>query len=293
MERRRFTPLEVLPFVQQICSALQAAHDRAVVHRDLKPENIFVLHGRPLAIKILDFGIAKLLDPDEFLNLTATGVAIGTPLFIAPEQAMGNKHSIGPQTDLYSLGVMLYAMLCGSPPFRCEGIGVLLAMHIQDPPPPLRGRAPDVPAAVADLVHRCLEKEPSHRPQSAAALARDFEGALDQPSVRDTGPGLSFQPRSTVPDAVEPEGGRDTVVDPRYQGDLHSGPTYIDSTPPPTLREPASVTFKNNVHPSVILGQPRPSRGFSMAHIIALGGALVGLGLIVALVVLAIRLMGG
>lgn len=302
MERRRFTPVEVLPFVTQICGALQAAHDRSVVHRDLKPENIFVLNGRPLTIKVLDFGIAKLLDPDEFLNLTATGVAIGTPMFIAPEQAMGDKHNISPQTDIYSLGVVLYAMLCGAPPFQSEGIGSLLVMHINEPPPPLLGRAPHLPEAVAGLVHRCLEKDPARRPRSAAAVARDFEQALGAaPSVEAP---LGFQPRSTVPDAADPnEDGRATVVDPRYQGDLHSGPTYVDpsrpahltpATDPPPGAEVAAVTFRDAVSPAVLLGQPRPERrGFSAAHLIALGGAVVGLALIVALVVVAIRLMGG
>jgi len=302
MERRRFTPGEVLPFVTQICGALQAAHDRSVVHRDLKPENIFVLNGRPLTIKVLDFGIAKLLDPDEFLNLTATGVAIGTPMFIAPEQAMGDKHNISPQTDIYSLGVVLYAMLCGAPPFQSEGIGSLLVMHINEPPPSLLGRAPHVPEAVAELVHRCLEKDPARRPRSAAAVARDFEQALGAADPTVEAP-LSFQPRSTVPDAADPEEGRATVIDSRYQGDLHSGPTYVDPSPPrhvtpsadpPPRAAPAAVTFKDAVSPSVLLGQPRPKRsGLSTAHFIALGGAVVGLALIVALVVVAIRLMGG
>jgi serine/threonine protein kinase len=263
-----------------------------VVHRDLKPENIFVLSGRPLAIKVLDFGIAKLLDPDEFLNLTATGVAIGTPMFIAPEQAMGDKHNISPQTDLYSLGVVLYAMLCGVPPFQSEGIGSLLVMHINEPPPPLLGRAPHLPGEIAELVHRCLEKDPARRPRSAAAVARDFELALGAADPTVEAP-LSFQPRSTVPDAADPEEGRATMVDPRYQGDLHRGPTYLDPSPPPAHVQPAAVTFKDAVSPSVLLGQPRPERpGLSTAHLVALGGAVVGLALIVALVVVAIRLMG-
>ncbi len=103
-DRGKMTAEEIAPYLEQICAALQAAHDQGVVHRDLKPENIFVLDRDPLRIKILDFGIAKLLETEGEVGLTQTGMVMGTPLFIAPEQAAGEPGRIGPHTDLYSLG---------------------------------------------------------------------------------------------------------------------------------------------------------------------------------------------
>jgi serine/threonine protein kinase len=177
-ERYKLSAHEILPYVEQICRGLQAAHDCAVIHRDLKPNNIFILRGEPLTLKLLDFGIAKLIDPEEWVNLTTTGVIIGTPLFISPEQALGDRERIGPWTDLYSLGVILYTMLCGDPPFPFDTVSLLLARHIQEPPPPLRERDPSVPAEVARLVHRCLEKDPGRRPSSARQIAREFAAAV-------------------------------------------------------------------------------------------------------------------
>lgn len=307
-KNRRFSPAQALPYLRQICMGLQAAHDCSVVHRDLKPENIFVERGEPLSIKVLDFGIAKLLEPDEFLNLTATGVAIGTPMFIAPEQAMGAKEQICPQTDLYSLGVILYNMLCGHLPFRAEGIGALLAMHIEAPAPPL---SPDVPEPVARVVLKCLEKEPALRHTSATALATAFERAVRQSAGRASGearrsptPGLHFEPRSTVPDEAAdtqyevPDAqydGRDTIIDPRFQGGMPEAPTQIEARADVGAGATANSgpTLRDQVPPSVLLGQPAPgSSGRPMSHWLAMVGAIVGVVLIVLLLVLAVSMIG-
>ena len=173
------TPGEVLPYLEQICAALQTAHDAEVVHRDLKPENIFVLDRQPLKVKLLDFGLAKMLDPEAGNHKTATGVVMGTPLTIAPEQAAGQPDAIGPQTDLYSLGVILYWMLAGRPPFHDKTTALLLAKHISEPPPPLAEAVAGLPSVIVSLVERCLEKRPQDRPGSATSIARDFAGALD------------------------------------------------------------------------------------------------------------------
>ena len=170
---------EVLPFVAQICAALQAAHAQGVVHRDLKPENIFVLDREPLRVKVLDFGIAKMLEAGESSTATNTGVIMGTPRYISPEQAAGQPDQISPRTDLYSLGVILYQLLCGEVPFQEEMPVLMLARHLKDPPPPLRDRNPTVPPGVAAVVHRCLEKAPGDRPKSARELAEAFAMAVD------------------------------------------------------------------------------------------------------------------
>jgi len=211
----KLTPRQVLPYLRQICAGLQASHDRGVIHRDLKPQNIFILDGEPMRLKLLDFGIAKLLAPGDAYNFTATGVTLGTPQFIAPEQASGDRERISPQTDLYSLGVILYVMLCGTPPFTGD-LEALLLSHVTEPLPPLRTRAPDVPVTVAEVVHRCLEKNPADRPDSATTLIEMYEAALESATVVDvTSPWFASEPscvydtrcdelEATVHDAVAP-----------------------------------------------------------------------------------------
>jgi len=176
--RRKLTAQELWPYLEQICAGLQAAHDSGVVHRDLKPENVFILDRQPLTLKLLDFGIAKLLEVEQGSGLTSSGMVMGTPLFIAPEQALGQPERISPRTDLYSLGVILYWMLAGQPPFSHDANAILLAMHIRDAPPPLRELEPSIPPPIAALVEHCLAKEPEGRPASAAELARTFAAAL-------------------------------------------------------------------------------------------------------------------
>ena len=176
-DKRQWSAWEVLPYIKQICAALQEAHEHNMVHRDLKPDNIFVLEGEPLRLKILDFGIAKLLEGDD-ASLTTTGTLLGNPTFTAPEQAAGATNAICKQTDIYSLGVILYWMLSGAPPFESKITETLIDQHIEVPPTPLLTRCPSVPPDVARLVHRCLEKEPGKRPATARQASRDFEDAL-------------------------------------------------------------------------------------------------------------------
>ena len=198
-----WTAAEVLPYLQQICAALHEAHEHRLVHRDLKPENIFVLDGEPLTVKILDFGIAKLLEDGDAI-LTTSGTLLGSPVFVAPEQAAGATDAICRQTDIYSLGVILYWMLCGAPPFEAGVSGMLIAQHIKDPPPPLGERNPAVPEGVASLVHRCLEKMPADRPASALEVAAQFAEALGQQVEG---------PVDTIPDAAERVAGEEEPVD--------------------------------------------------------------------------------
>ena len=121
--------------------------------------------------KVLDFGIAKVLasaqghngDPMEMSAPTRTGMMVGTPLYMAPEQCRGSG-TIDDKADVYSLGIMLYRMLCGRPPFIAEGSGAVMAMHIYEPPPPLRQFEPGIPEDLANLVHHLLAKDPVQRP---------------------------------------------------------------------------------------------------------------------------------
>lgn len=171
--RERFAAEELGPYVQQICLGLHVAHERGVVHRDLKPGNILLLSTAPLRLKLIDFGAAKALGGDA---LTRENHVVGTPQFIAPELLRGAE--VDRRVDIYSLGVLLYWMLAGHPPFRQETPLGLLQAHLQERPTSLRTLCPDLSGEVAWLVHRCLEKDPAQRPPSAKAVARAYLDAL-------------------------------------------------------------------------------------------------------------------
>jgi serine/threonine-protein kinase len=194
-QQGRIAPHTIWPYLEQICDGLQAAHDHGVIHRDLKPENIFIIEGKRLSLKILDFGIAKALDAElGSLSKTAKGVVMGTPLTISPEQAAGYVDKICPATDLYALGVILYWMLTGQPPFHSRPPAVVLAKHITDEPAPLLERVDSLPEAVAEVVHRCLMKEPEARFASATELASAYKRALGI-----TASSTAFPPAPEVP----------------------------------------------------------------------------------------------
>jgi len=144
-----------------VLSGLNAAHGQKVVHRDLKPSNIFLTSERP---KILDFGIAQGQAFDA--RLTQTGQAMGTPLYMAPEQLRGLE--VNERTDLYSLGLVAYEMICGSGPFSGNNPGAIALDHVQTPPPNLRDRRAELPESWAQFVHRLLAKDPASRLPSAA-----------------------------------------------------------------------------------------------------------------------------
>jgi serine/threonine protein kinase len=180
----RLGPLPVgyaLVVARQIASALQAAHAAQIIHRDLKPENVVVVTGDAQVggdrVKLLDFGIAKLASPDA--SQTRTGEVIGTPTYMSPEQCRG-AGKVDARADLYSLGCVLYALVCGRPPFDAEGAGDMIAHHLYFPPDPPRKHEPSLPAEVERLILWLLEKEPSARPSSAAELIAALD-ALDVP----------------------------------------------------------------------------------------------------------------
>ncbi len=172
---------------RQICDALTAAHGKGIIHRDLKPENVYLIRrGRePDFVKVLDFGISKFRDGTDGAK-TGTGVMIGTPHTMAPEQIEGQK-DIDHRLDVYAIGVILYMALVGGPPFRAETIPMLVYQVCMVPPPPLRPRRPDVPEALEQVVLRCLAKDRAGRYDDCAALSEalaPFE-AMDVPVTRD------------------------------------------------------------------------------------------------------------
>lgn len=165
-----FTPKQAAALVERIAVAVQHAHEQGIVHRDLKPGNILLdKEGQP---HISDFGIAKHLENDEALTLT--GQALGTPQYMAPEQAMGRSREVGPPADVYSLGVILYELLTGKLPFgTIPSLGLLMHALISEPQP-LSSVRPDLPGDLDAICMKCLERRPAQRYASAGALAEDL-----------------------------------------------------------------------------------------------------------------------
>src|SRR3954470_16758096 len=171
-------PEVAVDLARQIARGMEAAHGRGIVHRDLKPDNIFLVpdaddpgHDQ---VKILDFGIAKLLGtPSGSKGATSTGMVLGTPLFMAPEQCRGTG-VVDHRADVYSLGCILYLMLCGRPPFPHEGVGEILAAHLHEPVTPPREINPAVPEPLEAIILKALAKKPEERYQTMAVLSTDL-----------------------------------------------------------------------------------------------------------------------
>lgn len=179
--RRRLEPRACLPILRQTCDALDLAHSKGLVHRDLKPSNIYLrqLSGR-YAVKILDFGVAKVLGAD--MGLTMAGSMLGTPHYMAPEQAAG-EGGISPRADIYSVGTVLFEMLVGRRPFEGESpLAVLHQRAIREAPPP-SSLVPSLPAAVDEVLRRALARAPEERFESTTELALAFERAVDTSSA--------------------------------------------------------------------------------------------------------------
>jgi serine/threonine-protein kinase len=170
--RGPFGAAQTRQILREVADALAYAHQSGVVHRDIKPDNIIVdaASGRPM---VTDFGIARAVT-DTDSRLTATGIAIGTPAFMSPEQSLGEKEVDG-RSDLYSLGVVGYQMLCGSLPFEAANTPAMLMKHISATPTHIEVRRPGLPADLAKVVMLLLEKDARNRVQSAEALASALE----------------------------------------------------------------------------------------------------------------------
>ncbi len=173
LARRRLSVAEVLMLGVRVASAMGAVHAQGVVHRDLKPSNVFLVDGKLEQPKILDFGIAYYSDATR---VTASGTVVGTPSYMAPEQARsGGK--VDATADVFSLGCLLFECLTGEPPFIAEHIVAVLAKVVFEDAPRASEFAPDVPVWLDRLVERMLAKDPAHRPRNGAEVARALEAA--------------------------------------------------------------------------------------------------------------------
>jgi serine/threonine protein kinase len=170
--------VRAVELMTQVAGAVEAAHDAGVIHRDLKPANIFVVQrkGAPPVVKVLDFGIAKLaaesLDDSDAKNLTQTGVMIGTPRYMSPEQCDGEH--LTPASDVYSLGIILYEMLTGETPFNGASPLAVALQHSSKPPRPPREIVPSIPEELERVVLHALAKRPQERPADAGAFREEL-----------------------------------------------------------------------------------------------------------------------
>src|SRR2546423_2157605 len=183
---------QTIRVLRDVADALAYAHARGVVHRDIKPDNILIdrASGRPM---VTDFGIARAAVGET--QLTVTGVAVGTPAYMSPEQALGEREIDG-RSDLYSLAVVGYHMLAGDTPFKAANTPAMLVKHVSERPRPIRERRPETPAYLAVAIDRALAKRPEDRWSDAA----EFRDALDGAQIAATkGRRLPSPPQLSAP----------------------------------------------------------------------------------------------
>lgn len=209
----RFTPAEALEILDPVCAALQAAHDAGIIHRDLKGGNVMVVtKGEQKTVKLLDFGIAKLLEPPPSeAGLTTAGRRLGTPSAMAPEQFRGDP--VSAQTDIYALGVLLYRLLTGQLPFQGTTSEEIERSHLNAPAPPPSRVAPISPAMDA-IVLRCLEKQPERRfPSATAFISALREAAVGQDNRKSSQKVIAMQAVAIYVEARTAEGAQDEPDD--------------------------------------------------------------------------------
>ena len=200
--KKRLSPITATRVALQVAWSLSEAHMKGIIHRDLKPENIFIMHnpGPHLRIKVVDFGLAKVVSgPESAEQITRGGVVCGTPEYMSPEQAKGEK--LDGRSDVYALGCVMYAMLEGDAPFRGKKALDVAMMHINNSFPDLNEK---VPAALQKIIKKCVEKKASNRYRDVNELAYDLEAFLDpiECKKRETGDAWTIR-KSTPPEVVK------------------------------------------------------------------------------------------
>jgi len=202
------SPERAVAVMSQACGALAEAHAQGIVHRDLKPENIFLTNLGGIAdyVKVLDFGLAKVTEREMrpgSLILTQEGMVFGTPEFMSPEQARGEK--LDGRSDIYSLGIILYELLTGKLPFDANQPMEFIQRHIKDPPIPLSKRAPgrNFPPALEAVVDKALSKKPEDRYASATELGQALRDSIAPPQSQPPPP-MTSQPPAPPPSSSTP-----------------------------------------------------------------------------------------
>ncbi len=239
LARQGLTPTESIALARRVAEALGAAHERGVIHRDLKPSNLFLPNGDLERVKLLDFGVARVVDASRIS--TRTGMMIGTPGYMAPEQVKSDRE-LTSRADVFAVGCLLFECLTGRPAYAGEHMLAVLAKIILEDAPRLSEHRPDLPTALDELVARLMAKNPDHRPRDGTQLANELAAigrvdAADRPAASPTAVALTATERRLM-----------CVV--LIGQVVHTDRTIVDAPPPgdPTTRAsdpfmPADLPF--------------------------------------------------
>ncbi len=241
---RKLSHSQAIEYMASICDAVDYAHQRGMIHRDIKPANLMLTTTGQVIL--MDFGIAKIVGGTRH---TATGAVVGTAMYMSPEQIKGEQPDR--RTDVYSLGVTLFEMVSGRPPFDANSAMTLMMMHINDPIPNIKSLNPDVPDALVAIINKALAKDPNNRYQTTAQMAAALRNALSA---------STSSPLATMmEDATIMKQARGTTIEKPIAG------TYVENTPMIPARgtmietSPPSPSYSAPVAPST------PKRKASMA----------------------------
>ena len=254
-EAERVMPIDdIVSYMVNICEAADYAHERGLIHRDIKPANI-MLSVYKQAI-LMDFGIAKIIGGQQH---TATGATVGTAQYMSPEQIMGTN--IDPRSDVYSLGVSLYEMVSGHPPFEADSAMTLMMMHVNDPIPDLVKINPDVPPGIVAVITKALSKSREDRYQTAGEMAAALKNFPDQTAVIPPPPsGLDqtkiedAQPYVMATTATAIEMSDATLVEPSPSSQDTAVESSLASQAPPGGQSPIEATETKKIKPLYIFG---------------------------------------
>ena len=288
-------PLDVAgPILLQVCDALEAAHKRGIVHRDLKPDNVYLItmKGKKNFVKVVDFGIARVTDDAGIsTGKTQTGMVMGTPAYMSPEQGSGASNKIDGRSDVYSLGVMMFQLATGRLPFPGSNFGEVLIGHLQVPPPQPRSLNPQIPEAYEAVILKSMQKKQEDRYASMKELKHAIEACMDHlriskelPHADDTDTDTQLQPVDVRPPSYPGARTPGRVTGPGSKNRV-SNPNARPGGPRPAAR-PGGAMARTSQPPTRFTPAPQqrqPGRAPLWAGIGVLAAVAVGVGAFVVL----------
>ncbi|HEY4883963.1 MAG TPA: protein kinase [Myxococcales bacterium] len=283
-------PLDVTgPILVQVCDALEAAHKRGIVHRDLKPDNVYLItmKGKKNFVKVVDFGIARIADDaGASTGKTQTGMVMGTPAYMSPEQGSGASNKIDGRSDVYSLGVMMFQLATGRLPFPGANFGEVLIGHLQLPPPQPRSLSPQIPEAYEAIILKCLQKKQEDRYASMKELKQAIEACMDKLGISKELPHADDSDAEMHPVDARPPSSPGARTPGRPTGPVSKNRISNPNARPGISRPPqraAAATRRSSVPPTQLTPPPRQGRTALFAGIAAIAVAALAVGAFVVL----------